>query len=103
MAGQIDNGKYATVDATIDTHLASMKHLIEESRSLGVNAELPQLAKTLADRAVAEGRGDDGYAALIEQFGRPSPVLAASGEAGRLMSINSGALMRGCAYLRKLM
>jgi 3-hydroxyisobutyrate dehydrogenase-like beta-hydroxyacid dehydrogenase len=71
MAGQIDNGTYAAADATIDIHLASMTHLIEESRSLGINAELPELAKTLAERAVAEGHGGDSYAAMIEQFRKP--------------------------------
>ncbi|MFD0360003.1 NAD(P)-dependent oxidoreductase [Nocardia sp. GCM10030253] len=70
-ADQIDAGKYPADDATIDTHLASMDHLIEESESLGINAELPRFVKALADRAVAEGRGGDGYAAMIEQFRKP--------------------------------
>ena len=49
-----------------------MEHLIQESESLGVNAELPRFVKTLTDRAVAEGRGGDSYAAMIEQFRRPT-------------------------------
>ncbi|MDP9864700.1 MULTISPECIES: NAD(P)-dependent oxidoreductase [Streptosporangium] len=71
-AGQIDEGAYPALDATIDTHVATMDHLIHESESGGVNTELPRLVKALADRAVAEGRGGDGYAAMIEQFRRPS-------------------------------
>ncbi|MEV4248225.1 NAD(P)-binding domain-containing protein [Streptosporangium canum] len=71
-ADQIDAGKYPAVDSTIDTHLAAMEHLIQESESLGINAELPRFVKTLTDRAVAEGRGGDGYAAMIEQFRRPA-------------------------------
>lgn len=70
-ASQIDAGKYPADDATIDTHLAAMEHLIHESETLGVNAELPKFVKTLADRAVDGGHGGDGYAALIEQFRRP--------------------------------
>lgn len=70
-ADQIDAGKYPADDATIDTHLAAMEHLIHESETLGVNAELPKFVKTLADRAVDGGHGGDGYAALIEQFRRP--------------------------------
>ncbi|MEV1239177.1 NAD(P)-dependent oxidoreductase [Nonomuraea sp. NPDC050022] len=70
-ARQIDDGAYPAVDSTIDTHLAAMEHLIHESESLGVNAELPRFIKVLTDRAVADGHGGSGYAAMIEQF-RPA-------------------------------
>jgi 3-hydroxyisobutyrate dehydrogenase-like beta-hydroxyacid dehydrogenase len=69
---QIDTGRYPAVDSTIDTHRAAMEHLIEESESLGINVELPRFVKALADRAVAEGRGGDSYAAMIEQFRTPT-------------------------------
>jgi 3-hydroxyisobutyrate dehydrogenase-like beta-hydroxyacid dehydrogenase len=71
-AKQIDDGAYPVLDSTIDTHLAAMKHLVDESEALGVSAELPRLIKALADRAVADGRGGDGYAAMIEQFRKPA-------------------------------
>jgi 3-hydroxyisobutyrate dehydrogenase-like beta-hydroxyacid dehydrogenase len=71
-AKQIDDGAYPALDSTIDTHLAAMKHLIDESESLGVNADLPRFIKTLADRAVADGQGGDSYAAMIEQVRKPS-------------------------------
>ncbi|TMQ89774.1 NAD(P)-dependent oxidoreductase [Actinomadura soli] len=71
-AQQIDDGAYPALDSTIDTHLGAMEHLVQESVSLGVNAEFPKLIKALTDRAVAGGRGGDGYAALIEQFRKPS-------------------------------
>ncbi|GAA0420463.1 3-hydroxyisobutyrate dehydrogenase [Acrocarpospora corrugata] len=70
-ADQIDGGEYPALDSTIDTHLAAMEHLIHESVTLGINAELPRFIKALTDRAVAGGRGSDGYAALIEQFRQP--------------------------------
>ncbi|MGX7669177.1 imine reductase family protein [Plantactinospora sp. DSM 117369] len=73
-ADQIDAGKYPAVDSTLDTHLAGMEHLIQESESLGSNVELPKFVKTLTDRAVAEGRGGDSYAAMIEQFRKPTTV-----------------------------
>ncbi|MFG2007194.1 NAD(P)-dependent oxidoreductase [Spirillospora sp. NPDC048911] len=69
-AQQIDNGKYPALDSTLDTHVAAMEHVVHESDALGVNAELPRFVKALADRAVAAGRGGDGYAAMIEQFRR---------------------------------
>lgn len=67
-AKQIDAGAYPALDATIDTHVATMDHLIHESEALGVSTELPRFVKALADRAVAAGHGGDGYAALIDQF-----------------------------------
>ncbi|TDD25232.1 NAD(P)-dependent oxidoreductase [Actinomadura sp. KC06] len=71
-AQQIDDGAYPPLDSTIDTHVGAMEHLVQESESLGVNAEFPKLIKALTDRAVAGGHGGDGYAALIEQFRKPS-------------------------------
>ncbi|GAA4719567.1 NAD(P)-dependent oxidoreductase [Phytohabitans rumicis] len=70
-ARQIDDGTYPADDATIDTHLAAMDHLVHESESVGVNAELPRLIKALTDRAIADGRGGDSYAAMIERFRAP--------------------------------
>ncbi|MGC7095450.1 NAD(P)-dependent oxidoreductase [Amycolatopsis lurida] len=75
-AEQIDNGAYPAFDSTIDTHLGAMDHLVHESEALGVSTELPEFVKALADRAVAAGRGGDGYAAVIEQFRKPSEVEA---------------------------
>jgi 3-hydroxyisobutyrate dehydrogenase-like beta-hydroxyacid dehydrogenase len=73
-AQQIDDGSYQAADATIGTHVAAMDLLVHESEALGVDAELPKFVKALADRAVTEGHGGDGYAALIEVFRRPSTV-----------------------------
>lgn len=71
---QIDEGTYPALDATIDIHRTAMKHLVHESEFLGVNADLPRFVKALADRAVADGHGGSGYAAMIEQFRKPSGV-----------------------------
>ncbi|WP_435808613.1 NAD(P)-dependent oxidoreductase [Streptomyces afghaniensis] len=70
-ARQADDGIYPADDGTLDTHLAAMAHVIEESESLGVNAQLPRLVKALAERAVTAGHGGSGYAALVEQFRKP--------------------------------
>ncbi len=75
-AEQIDAGAYPALDATVDTHLAAMRHLVEESESLGVNAELPRLLTALAERAVAGGHGGSAYPALVEQFRAPAAVRA---------------------------
>ncbi|WP_328990096.1 NAD(P)-binding domain-containing protein [Kribbella sp. NBC_01245] len=71
-AEQIDDGEYPVLDATIDTHLAAMEHVIDESSALGVNAELPRSLKALADRAAAAGYGRSGYPALIELLRKPA-------------------------------
>ncbi|MFC4564902.1 NAD(P)-dependent oxidoreductase [Nocardiopsis mangrovi] len=68
LARQVDEGTYPAPDSTIDTHLAAMDHLIHESEAHGVSAELPRFIKALADRAVADGHGGDGYAAMVERF-----------------------------------
>lgn len=70
-ARQADNGSYPADDGTIDTHLAAMAHVVEESESLGVNTELPRLVKALAERAANTGHGGSGYVALMEQFRKP--------------------------------
>ncbi|MEV4038678.1 NAD(P)-dependent oxidoreductase [Streptomyces umbrinus] len=71
-AQQINEGTYPAFDATLDTHRAAMEHLAHESESRGVNADLPRFIQALADRALADGRGGDGYAAMIEQFRKSS-------------------------------
>ncbi|WP_425608590.1 NAD(P)-dependent oxidoreductase [Streptomyces albipurpureus] len=70
-ARQVDSGSYPADDGTIDTHLAAMAHVVEESESLGVNAELPRLLRALAERAATAGHGASGFVALVEQFREP--------------------------------
>ncbi|MDI2130679.1 NAD(P)-dependent oxidoreductase [Yinghuangia seranimata] len=76
-ARNLDAGVHPGDDATLSTHLGAMAHLVEESETLGLNAELPRLIQTLAQRAVRDGRGADGYTALIDQFRKPSPEALA--------------------------
>jgi 3-hydroxyisobutyrate dehydrogenase-like beta-hydroxyacid dehydrogenase len=69
---QIDDGTYPADDAALETHLITMDNLIHESEAVGVSAELPKYFKAVANRAIAEGHGSEGYAVLIEQFRKPS-------------------------------
>ncbi|WP_280305841.1 NAD(P)-dependent oxidoreductase [Nocardia neocaledoniensis] len=71
-AEQVDSAKFPPDDATLATHAGGLSHLVEESERLGVNAELPKLFAALVDRAVAAGQEGQSYAALIDQFVRPS-------------------------------
>ncbi|MEV8020145.1 NAD(P)-binding domain-containing protein [Streptomyces sp. NPDC086554] len=70
-AEQIDRGSFPADVATLETHVRSMDHLIEESEAVGVNAELPKLIKAMADRSIAAGHGGEEYPVLIEEFGKP--------------------------------
>ncbi|GLX99184.1 NAD(P)-binding domain-containing protein [Herbidospora sp. NBRC 101105] len=67
-AGQVDAGDFPPIDATVDVHVSAMEHLIEESRHLGVGVELPEFLRSLMEGV----DGSQGYAALVERFGRAS-------------------------------
>ncbi|MQY09292.1 NAD(P)-dependent oxidoreductase [Actinomadura macrotermitis] len=71
-AAQIDSGSFPAVVSALETDARAMTHLIEESEAAGVNAELPKLFKSMADRAIAAGHGGEQYPVLIEEFGRPA-------------------------------
>ncbi|MGR7002445.1 imine reductase family protein [Yinghuangia aomiensis] len=64
----MDSGVYPGDDAALDTHLAAMEHLIDESEAVGLDASFPKAIKQLADRAVAAGRSKDSYAVLVEEL-----------------------------------
>nr|WP_307808103.1 NAD(P)-binding domain-containing protein [Streptomyces oryzae] len=70
-AEQIDTGVFPGDDSTIATHLAAMTHLVDESSAHRVSTDLPLQIKAVADRAIAEGLGQSGYAAMISQFRSP--------------------------------
>ncbi|MEU0403255.1 NAD(P)-binding domain-containing protein [Streptomyces sp. NPDC006197] len=70
-AEQIDSGSFPAEVSALETDVRAMEHLIEESEAVGVNAELPKLLKTMADRAIAAGHGKEQYPVLIEEFGKP--------------------------------
>ncbi|MEV2251763.1 NAD(P)-binding domain-containing protein [Streptomyces sp. NPDC050147] len=70
-AEQIDNGSFPAEVSALETDARAMAHLIEESETVGVNAELPRLIKAMADRAIAAGHGGEQYPVLIEEFVKP--------------------------------
>ncbi|MFF8228440.1 NAD(P)-dependent oxidoreductase [Streptomyces caelestis] len=72
-AEQIDSGSFPAEVSALETDARAMAHLIEESETVGVNAELPKLFKAMADRSIAAGHGGEQYPVLIEEFSRPGP------------------------------
>ncbi|MFC9293553.1 NAD(P)-dependent oxidoreductase [Streptomyces sp. NPDC057011] len=72
-AGQIDagDGKYPANDAKLETHFASIEHLLHESEAQGINTELPASVHGLVKRVIAKGFAENSYAAMIELFQDP--------------------------------
>ncbi|MGW4276886.1 NAD(P)-dependent oxidoreductase [Streptomyces seoulensis] len=72
-AGQIDagDGAYPARDATMEVHFGALQHLVHESESLGVNADLPHFVKGLMERTIAAGFGGNSYASVIELLRAP--------------------------------
>jgi 3-hydroxyisobutyrate dehydrogenase-like beta-hydroxyacid dehydrogenase len=67
-AQQIDDGDYAASDATLETHLPPVEHLIEESRARGIDATIAEYTRTLVEKAVADGHALDSYARIVTHF-----------------------------------
>jgi hypothetical protein len=81
-ADQIDSGTYPATDATIDTHLAAMEHLIHESELHGISTELPRFVKAVTERAGADQDMTGGsiartfcgtYSRAVRSCGTPIP------------------------------
>ncbi|TXS57493.1 NAD(P)-dependent oxidoreductase [Streptomyces sp. t39] len=71
-ARRVDADDHTSPDATLETHLATMDHLVHESEALGVGTELPRFVRDLARRAVAAGHGGDEYSVMIDLFRKPT-------------------------------
>ncbi|PAZ13903.1 6-phosphogluconate dehydrogenase [Streptomyces sp. SA15] len=67
-ADQIDRGAYPAEDATLETHLATMKYLVRESVAAGIDTDWPARIQALAERAINAGHVGSSYAGLIEVF-----------------------------------
>ncbi len=65
-AEQVDAGSYPGDDATVDVQIAAIDHLVHAAAARGVDNALPELLKSMMERARAAGHGSDSYASLIE-------------------------------------
>lgn len=72
-AAQIDAGdeKFPANDATLETHLGALKHLVEESEALGVDTELPKYSEALMEGIIAQGHAKNSYASVVKAYRRP--------------------------------
>ncbi|MGW0733069.1 NAD(P)-dependent oxidoreductase [Streptomyces sp. NPDC002851] len=67
-AAQIDRGSYPADDATLETHLATMKYLVRESAAAGIDTDWPARIQALTERTINMGHAGTSYASLIETF-----------------------------------
>ncbi|MFE9390935.1 NAD(P)-dependent oxidoreductase [Streptomyces sp. NPDC006784] len=73
-APQVDAGRYPGDDATIDVQIAAIEHLLHAAASRGVDNALPELLKSLMERARAAGHGADSFAGVIEALRKPTDI-----------------------------
>jgi 3-hydroxyisobutyrate dehydrogenase-like beta-hydroxyacid dehydrogenase len=71
-AAQIDAGdeKFPANDATLETHLGALKHLVEESEALGVDTALPKYSEALMEGVIARGHAGNSYASVVKAYRR---------------------------------
>ncbi|PNE39236.1 MULTISPECIES: NAD(P)-dependent oxidoreductase [Streptomyces] len=68
MARDIDAGRYSGEADVLAIHTAGLAHIIETSRSHGINTDVLRAVKGLVDRAIAAGYGDAEFAGVIEEM-----------------------------------
>ncbi len=65
-ARMIDEGRYPGDLANVTMMGATAGHIVEASRSAGVDLALPTAVKQYYDHAIAAGRGGEDFSSLIE-------------------------------------
>ncbi|MEU3189437.1 NAD(P)-dependent oxidoreductase [Streptomyces sp. NPDC006992] len=71
-APQVDAGRYPGDDATVDVQITAIEHLLHAAASRGVDNALPELLKSIMERARAAGHGADSFASVIEALRKPA-------------------------------
>lgn len=69
--GLIRRRTYHGDQATLDVHLAAIEHILAAAAASGVHDGLPRLVRDVTAQAVADGRGDEEIAALVEVLRKP--------------------------------
>ncbi|UYQ60882.1 NAD(P)-dependent oxidoreductase [Streptomyces peucetius] len=63
-ARQVQQDRYPADDGTVQVHAAAMQHLVDASLAGGLRTDVPELMRSLLERAEAAGHGADGMAAV---------------------------------------
>ncbi|WP_129662656.1 NAD(P)-dependent oxidoreductase [Phytoactinopolyspora endophytica] len=70
LAADVDRGKYPGDASTITSNAAGMEHIVHAAHQRGIDAGVIEAAKAVADRAIDDGHGQDGFARLVETLAR---------------------------------
>lgn len=81
LARDVDERRYPGDEDTLDMNDAALEHLVVTSRSRGIDPGLPALMAALTRGAIAEGRGSEGFSAVVEQL-RSAGVASRGTSAG---------------------
>lgn len=71
VAGEIDHREYADQGASLAMMAAGIDHITRASEEAGIDPGLPAAVRDLYRRALADGRGDQGWTSLIEMIKSP--------------------------------
>ncbi|MEV0032081.1 NAD(P)-binding domain-containing protein [Nocardia sp. NPDC050793] len=69
LADEIDRAEYAVPFGALQHHLPSVDDLIAESRTRGIDVDLPTYTRNIVAEAIGTGHGKDSYAWLVQHFG----------------------------------
>ncbi|GAA3129264.1 NAD(P)-binding domain-containing protein [Nonomuraea salmonea] len=72
-AHQIDADSFAADDATLETQVPPVRHLIHESRMRGIDATMAECTGELLAEAIDRGHALGSYARVIDHFRRWAP------------------------------
>lgn len=72
LARDVDERRYPGDEDTLDMNDAALAHIVVTSRNRGVDPGLPALVRAMTRGAIAEGRGGEGFSAVVEQLRAPA-------------------------------
>jgi 3-hydroxyisobutyrate dehydrogenase-like beta-hydroxyacid dehydrogenase len=78
VAQQVRSGDYGGSEAQLDMQVAYTDHIIEVSRTRGVDPAFPVYVRELMQRAIAAGHGGDDFGRLVEELAVPEVRLRAA-------------------------
>ncbi|TMR07445.1 NAD(P)-dependent oxidoreductase [Actinomadura soli] len=71
IAEAVDRNDHAVEYGALKHHLPSVEDLFQESRSRGIDDDLPAYTLALVAKAIDEGHANDNYSRLIDHFTNP--------------------------------
>ncbi|ASO18306.1 3-hydroxyisobutyrate dehydrogenase-like beta-hydroxyacid dehydrogenase [Actinoalloteichus hoggarensis] len=78
-AGQVDARRYPGDEEWLELDFPLMGHLVRTSRERGLDTRLPRLIEALTSDGIADGRGRESFAGLVEILRRQSAGVGVTG------------------------